>query len=49
LSAVGQPPRRRNKCELGQFVCPPAGNQHEAVAPNGAVLFGFFLMPIRFP
>jgi WD40 repeat protein len=26
----------------------PAGNQHEAVAPNGAVLLGFFLKPNRF-
>jgi anti-sigma factor ChrR (cupin superfamily) len=32
----------------GQFVWRPAGNQHEAVAPNGAVLLGFFLKPNRF-
>src|SRR5262249_19781720 len=31
------------KCGPGQFVWRPAGNQHEAVAPNGAVLLGFFL------
>ena len=32
----------------GQFVWRPAGNQHEAAAPNGAVLLGFFLKPNRF-
>ena len=26
----------------------PAGNRHEAVAPNGAVILGFFLKPNRF-
>ena len=26
----------------------PAGNQHEAVAPNGALILGFFLKPNRF-
>ena len=31
----------------GQFVWRPAGNQHEAVSPNGAVLLGFFLKPNR--
>ena len=36
------------KCGPGQFVWRPAGNQHEAVAPNGAVLLGFFLKPNRF-
>ena len=36
------------KCGPGQFVWRPAGNQHEAVAPNGAVLLGFFLkQPFR--
>lgn len=35
-------------CGPGQFVWRPAGNQHEAVAPNGAVLLGFFLKPNRF-
>lgn len=29
------------KCGPGQFVWRPAGNQHEAVAPNGAVLLSF--------
>jgi len=32
----------------GQFVWRPAGNQHEAVSPNGAVIIGFFLKPNRF-
>ena len=36
------------KCGPGQFVWRPAGNQHEAVAPKGAVLLGFFLKPNRF-
>jgi hypothetical protein len=36
------------RCGPGQFVWRPAGNQHEAVAPNGAVLLGFFLKPNRF-
>jgi quercetin dioxygenase-like cupin family protein len=36
------------KCGAGQFVWRPAGNQHEAVASNGAVLLGFFLKPNRF-
>jgi quercetin dioxygenase-like cupin family protein len=31
------------KCGPGQFVWRPAGNQHEATAPNGALLLGFFL------
>jgi quercetin dioxygenase-like cupin family protein len=36
------------KCGPGQFVWRPAGNQHEAVAPKGAMLLGFFLKPNRF-
>jgi hypothetical protein len=36
------------KCGPGQFFWRPAGNQHEAVAPNGAVPLGFFLKPNRF-
>jgi anti-sigma factor ChrR (cupin superfamily) len=36
------------KCGPGQFVWRPAGNRHEAVAPTGAVLLGFFLKPNRF-
>jgi len=36
------------KCGPGQFVWRPAGNQHEAVAPKGAVLLSFFLKPNRF-
>jgi anti-sigma factor ChrR (cupin superfamily) len=35
-------------CGPGQFVWRPPGNQHEAVAPNGAVILGFFLKPNRF-
>jgi quercetin dioxygenase-like cupin family protein len=36
------------KCGPGQFVWRPAGNRHQAVAPTGAVLLGFFLKPNRF-
>ena len=35
-------------CGPGQFVWRPAGNQHEAVAPNGVVSLGFFVKPNRF-
>jgi anti-sigma factor ChrR (cupin superfamily) len=35
-------------CGPGQFVWRPPGNQHEAVAPDGAILLGFFLKPNRF-
>jgi anti-sigma factor ChrR (cupin superfamily) len=35
-------------CGPAQFVWRPAGNRHEAVAPNGAVILGFFLKPNRF-
>jgi anti-sigma factor ChrR (cupin superfamily) len=35
-------------CGPGQFVWRPAGNQHEAFSPNGAVILGFFLKPNRF-
>jgi anti-sigma factor ChrR (cupin superfamily) len=35
-------------CKAGQFCWRPAGNQHEATAPNGAVILGFFLKPNRF-
>lgn len=35
-------------CGPGQFVWRPAGNRHEALAPNGAVILGFFLKPNRF-
>ena len=35
-------------CAAGQFVWRPAGNQHEARAPNGALILGFFLKPNRF-
>ena len=35
-------------CGPGQFVWRPAGNQHEAVAPQGALILGFFLKPNRF-
>jgi anti-sigma factor ChrR (cupin superfamily) len=36
------------RCGPGQFVWRPAGNQHEAFAPDGAMLLGFFLKPNRF-
>ena len=36
-------------CGPGQFVWRPAGNQHEAIAPNGAVLLGFFSSPTALP
>ena len=36
------------ECGPGQFVWRPAGNQHEAVAPEGALILGFFLKPNRF-
>jgi anti-sigma factor ChrR (cupin superfamily) len=35
-------------CGPGQFAWRPAGNQHEAVAPQGALILGFFLKPNRF-
>ena len=35
-------------CGPGQFVWRPAGNQHEAKAPSGALILGFFLKPNRF-
>ena len=35
-------------CGPGQFVWRPAGNRHEATAPNGAIILGFFLKPNRF-
>jgi len=35
-------------CGPDQFIWRPAGSHHEAVAPNGAVLLGFFLKPNRF-
>src|SRR5262249_28884824 len=35
-------------CTAGQFVWRPAGNQHEARAPNGALILGFFVKPKRF-
>lgn len=35
-------------CGPGQFVWRPAGNQHEAFSPNGAVILSFFLKPNRF-
>src|SRR5262249_16454220 len=31
-----------------QFAWRPAGNQHEAISPNGAVILGMFLKPNRF-
>lgn len=36
------------KCGPGQYVWRPAGNQHEAVAPSGAVILSFFMKPNRF-
>ena len=35
-------------CGPGQFVWRPAGNQHEAVAPNGAVLLKKLFAPVKF-
>ena len=35
-------------CGPGQFCWRPAGNMHEAVAPNGVVIIGMFLKPNRF-
>ena len=35
-------------CGPGQFCWRPAGNQHEATSPNGALILGFFLKPNRF-
>jgi anti-sigma factor ChrR (cupin superfamily) len=39
---------QEGKCGPGQFVWRPAGNQHEAIAPKGAIVLGFFLKPNRF-
>lgn len=36
------------ECGPGEFCWRPAGNMHEAVAPNGAVILGMFLKPNRF-
>jgi len=35
-------------CAAGNFVWRPAGNTHEAVAPNGAVILGLFMKPNHF-
>ena len=35
-------------CGPGQFCWRPAGNVHEAVAPDGAVILGMFLKPNLF-
>jgi len=35
-------------CTAGNFVWRPAGNTHEAVAPNGALILGFFMKPNHF-
>ena len=35
-------------CGPGQFCWRPAGNVHEAIAPDGAVILGMFLKPNRF-
>ncbi len=32
----------------GNYVWRPAGNRHEAVAPNGALVLGMFLKPNKF-
>ena len=32
----------------GNYVWRPAGNRHDAVAPNGALVLGMFLKPNRF-
>jgi anti-sigma factor ChrR (cupin superfamily) len=35
-------------CTEGNFVWRPAGNTHEAVAPNGALILGVFMKPNHF-
>ena len=35
-------------CTAGNFVWRPAGNTHEARAPNGAVILGVFMRPNHF-
>ena len=35
-------------CTTGNFVWRPAGNTHEAWAPNGALLLGVFMSPNHF-
>jgi anti-sigma factor ChrR (cupin superfamily) len=35
-------------CTTGNFVWRPAGNTHEARAPNGALLLGVFMRPNHF-
>ena len=35
-------------CTAGNFVWRPAGNTHEAVAPNGALILGVFMKPNHF-
>jgi anti-sigma factor ChrR (cupin superfamily) len=35
-------------CTAGNFVWRPAGNTHEAVAPNGALVLGIFMKPNHF-
>ena len=36
------------ECTAGQFVWRPAGSQHRAHSPNGAVLLAIFLAPNKF-
>jgi anti-sigma factor ChrR (cupin superfamily) len=35
-------------CTAGNFVWRPAGNTHEAVAPDGALILGIFMRPNHF-
>ena len=35
-------------CSVGNFVWRPAGNTHEARAPNGALILGVFMRPNHF-
>jgi anti-sigma factor ChrR (cupin superfamily) len=35
-------------CTAGNFVWRPAGNTHEARAPNGALILGVFMRPNHF-
>ncbi len=35
-------------CGPGQYVWRPAGNQHEAISPNGCLILSVFLKPNRF-
>src|SRR5208283_5041435 len=42
------PADAEGECTAGNFVWRPAGNTHEAVAPNGTLLLGVFMKPNHF-